>query len=354
MEHANHIVNKRIRNSKRLAPPIAFTTALPLEGRARDTVEEGRRTIENILDGKDKRKIIIVGPCSIHDTKAGLEYAEKLYKLSQEGGIKENLYLVMRTYFEKPRTTIGWKGLIRDPELNESFKIEKGLWKARKFLLDVANLGIPAATEFLDPIIPQYISDLISWGAIGARTTESQIHREMASGLSMPVGFKNSTEGGYEVAINAMESSGHEQHFIGHDEYGATAQQDTTGNEYTHVILRGGKDGPNCDSGRVREVQEMLGKRGLPDNIMIDCSHDNSGKDFRKQSGIFYNAFDQIRNGNKGIIGMMLESNLHEGRQTLDPKHPENLKYGLSVTDSCIGWEETESLIRDASYKLKI
>jgi 3-deoxy-7-phosphoheptulonate synthase len=333
--------NTHIEKSQVLISPIEIKSKLPLTDVAELTVVQSRQEIEAILDGKDQRKFIVGGPCSINDTKAAEDYAEKLKNLAER--VKDKLLLIMRVYFEKPRTTVGWKGLINDPDLDDSFHVEKGLLMARELLIKIAEMGLPAATEALDPIVPQYIADLISWTAIGARTTESQTHREMASGLSMPVGFKNSTDGSIQVALNALHAASEPHHFLGINEAGQVSVFRTTGNAYGHIILRGGDRKPNYDADSVKLAEEKLKKANLPPRIVIDCSHGNSCKDHRLQASVFENVIQQILDGNTSLVGMMLESNLYEGNQSLANR--EQLKYGVSVTDKCISWEETEKVI---------
>lgn len=332
-----------------LPSPEAIGRLLPAGERALETIAMGREAIRNILDGVDKRPFVVIGPCSIHDVPAALEYAERLEKLLAR--VKDQLFLVMRVYFEKPRTTVGWKGLINDPFMDDSFKIEEGIKIARKLLVQLADMGLPTATEALDPIIPQYISDLISWSAIGARTTESQTHREMASGLSTPVGFKNGTDGNIQVAINAMKSSLSPHNFLGIDSQGRISVYKTKGNRYSHVVLRGGEGQPNFDALSVAACQKALAAEGLNPKIMIDCSHGNSSKDHHKQPAVFAAVIQQILDGNDSIVGMMVESNLHEGNQKI-PADLTQLKYGVSVTDKCIDWETTEKTILEAAGKL--
>ncbi|MGB2131232.1 MAG: 3-deoxy-7-phosphoheptulonate synthase, partial [Marinobacterium sp.] len=306
--------------------------------------------IKDILDRKDKRLFVVVGPCSIHDTEAALEYGRKLKVLAEE--LKDSLYLVMRVYFEKPRTTVGWKGLINDPHLNDSFDIEEGLHIARKLLLDLSEMGLPLATEALDPISPQYMQDLISWSAIGARTTESQTHREMSSGLSCAVGFKNGTDGGLDVAVNAMKSVSHPHNFLGINGDGEVSMVRTRGNRYGHVVLRGGNGKPNYDSVSVKLCEQALEKAGQQSNIMIDCSHANSSKDPALQPLVAENVANQILEGNNSIVGLMIESNLDWGNQSI-PEDLSQLKYGVSVTDACIDWDATETCLRGMADKLK-
>lgn len=343
------ISDTHIEQSQVLITPIEIKTKVPLTDLAEITVLKSRQEIEAILDGKDSRKFIVVGPCSIHDVKAAEDYAKKLKKLSEQ--VKDRLLLIMRVYFEKPRTTVGWKGLINDPDLDDSFNIEKGLIMARSLLNNIAEMGLPSATEALDPIVPQYISDLISWTAIGARTTESQTHREMASGLSMPVGFKNGTDGSIQVALNALQAAREPHHFLGINDQGQVSIFRTTGNAYGHIILRGGDQKPNYDASSVKLAEEKLKEAKLPTRIVMDCSHGNSRKDHRLQASVFENVIQQVLNGNTSIVGMMLESNLYEGNQPLCSNR-EQLKYGVSVTDKCIGWKETERIILAAYDQL--
>ncbi len=333
-----------------LPTPAEVKAALPLSEQAARTALQGRETVRDILDRKDPRLFVVVGPCSIHDVDAALEYAGRLRALADE--VRESLVLVMRVYFEKPRTSIGWKGLINDPYMDDSFHIEKGLSAARKLLLDLAEMGLPTAGEALDPITPQYLSDLTTWTAIGARTTESQTHREMSSGLSTPVGFKNGTDGSLQVAINALHSVSSPHHFLGINQNGQCTVVHTRGNRYGHVVLRGGGARPNYDSVSIAMCEKELAKAGLPQNIVIDCSHGNSMKDHTLQPLVADNCVNQILEGNRSIVGLMLESNLNEGNQSL-PERPSELRYGVSITDACIGWETTERTLRDAAGRLK-
>lgn len=344
----NKLVNTNIKSSHVLPTPNQVKEKLPLTKSAEHTILQYREELENILDFQDSRKFIVVGPCSIHDPEAAIEYAEKLKLLAHK--VHDKLLLIMRVYFEKPRTTIGWKGLINDPDMDDSFKVEKGILIARSLLLKLAELGLPTATEALDPIIPQYISELVSWSAIGARTTESQTHREMASGLSMPVGFKNGTDGNINVALNALKSAQSTHHFLGINQKGQVSVFETQGNSHGHVILRGGTK-PNYDPQNVKLVEEQLKAAGLPSRIVIDCSHGNTNKDYRLQSRVLESAIEQIVDGNTSIVGMMLESNLYEGNQPINGNR-EGLKYGISVTDQCISWEETEKIILAAHAQL--
>src|ERR671932_1653374 len=340
--------NIRIDKSQVLITPVEIKSQVPLTDLAEITVLKSRQELEAILDGKYQRKFLVVGPCSIHDVQAAEDYAKRLKTLAER--VKDKLLLVMRVYFEKPRTTVGWKGLINDPDLDDSFHIEKGLIMARELLIKIAELGLPTATEALDPIVPQYISDLISWTAIGARTTESQTHREMASGLSMPVGFKNSTDGSIQVALNALQSAREPHHFLGINEEGQVSVFRTIGNAYGHIILRGSDRKPNFDADSVKLAEEKLKEAQLPCKIVIDCSHGNSKKNHKLQGSVFENVIQQIQDGNTSIVGMMLESNLYEGNQPI-PTDREQLKYGVSVTDKCIDWEETEKIVL-AAYEM--
>ena len=308
------------------------------------TVVLGRKAINAILTQQDPRQLVVVGPCSIHDTVGALEYAGKLNALRQEFG--DRLEIVMRVYFEKPRTTIGWKGLINDPHLDNSYDIDSGLKKARRLLLDITAMGLPTATEFLDPIIPQYISDLISWAAIGARTTESQTHREMASGLSMPVGFKNGTDGSLQIAIDAMGAAMRPHSFIGIDQEGVTSIVRTAGNSSGHVVLRGGRLRTNYDAESIQEAEKQLAGHGLPRVLMVDCSHANSGKQSAKQEDVWRNVIEQRAAGTRSLIGLMVESYLQEGTQPFPKDNKASLRYGVSITDACLGWEATERMLR--------
>ncbi len=345
----SRIENLNIASQQVLITPGALKKEMPASESAIKTIADGRQTIKNILDRKDQRIFLVVGPCSIHDVKAALEYGEKLKALADK--VDDTLYLVMRVYFEKPRTTVGWKGLINDPHLNDSFEIEEGLHIGRKLLLDLAETGVPTSTEALDPITPQYLQDLISWSAIGARTTESQTHREMSSGLSGAVGFKNGTDGGLEVAINALLSVANPHNFLGINKEGQVAIIATKGNAYGHVVLRGGGGKTNYDSVSVAQCEEQLEKAGITPNIMVDCSHANSSKDPALQPLIMENVSNQIIEGNKSLIGLMIESNLNFGAQKL--KNPDDLEYGVSITDGCIDWETTEKAILEMHKKLK-
>jgi 3-deoxy-7-phosphoheptulonate synthase len=344
------INNVNVLSQDLLPTPQQVKNALPLTAKAEHTVLDGRATIRRILDRADPRLFVVVGPCSIHDRKAAEEYAQRLKALADEVG--ETLFLVMRVYFEKPRTTTGWKGLINDPFMDDSFHIEKGLHMARELLLHVAEMGLPVATEALDPITPQYLSDLITWTAIGARTTESQTHRELASGLSTPVGFKNGTDGSLAVAINALQSASSPHHFLGINQDGLSAVFRTRGNRYGHIVLRGGNGRPNYDSVSIATTEKALAAAKLPLNICVDCSHGNSNKDPSLQSLVAENCVNQILEGNTSIVGLMLESNLGWGNQSI-PADLTQLKYGVSVTDACMDWAATEKTLRAAHEKLK-
>ena len=347
--------DKRIYNVNVVAQDVLLTPEevklrVPMTPNAQNTVLDGRLTVENILDRRDHRFLVVVGPCSIHDPPAALDYAQRLKRLAAE--VSDTLYVVMRVYFEKPRTTTGWKGLINDPHMNDSFDIEEGLQLARSLLRDINELGLPTGTEALDPISPQYLSDLIAWSAIGARTTESQTHREMASGLSTPVGFKNGTDGGLLVAVNALLSVSKPHSFLGIDQNGQVAVIRTKGNRYGHIVLRGGAKGPNYDSVTIALVEKELARSSLPANIVVDCSHANSNKDPSLQPLVMNDVVHQVIEGNQSIVGTMLESNINAGNQPI-PADLSQLKYGVSVTDACIDWTSTEKLLRDARQKLK-
>jgi 3-deoxy-7-phosphoheptulonate synthase len=329
--------------------PAEMHERLPISDPAAETVHQGRETIKAILDRKDSRLFVVVGPCSIHDAVAGYDYAQRLKALADD--VENTLFLVMRVYFEKPRTSVGWKGFINDPRMDDSFHIEEGMEKARAFLLQVTELGLPAATEALDPIGPQYLGDLVSWTAIGARTSESQTHREMASGLSTPVGFKNGTDGNTEVAINGIRSAARPHSFLGINEQGISSIVRTRGNPYSHLVLRGGER-PNYDTVSISMAERALAKAGLELNIVVDCSHANSYKDHNLQPLVMSDCVHQIREGNRSIIGMMLESNLVGGSQPI-PSDLSTLIYGCSVTDPCLDWAATEAAIRNAASQLQ-
>ena len=337
----DNINNTNVAAERVLISPLDLKRHLPNTTKGEETVRQGRVTIKDILGRKDPRLLVVVGPCSIHDVDAAMDYARRLAELRDK--VQDSLFIVMRIYFEKPRTTVGWKGLINDPYMDDSFRIEEGLHRARELLLWLADQGIPSATEALDPITPQYLSDLFSWSAIGARTTESQTHRELASGLSMPVGFKNGTDGGLDVAINALLSVSRPHSFLGINQRGQVTVIQTRGNACGHLILRGGNQ-PNYDSVNIALCEEALRKAGLPENIMVDCSHGNSSKKPELQPLVAENVANQIIEGNRSITGIMLESNIHAGNQPI-PKDLSQLGYGISVTDACIDWETTDKLL---------
>jgi 3-deoxy-7-phosphoheptulonate synthase len=332
-----------------LLAPVEVKAELPITTAIAKVVSNARARIRNILNGSDRRLLVVVGPCSIHDVKAAREYAEKLAKFRDE--VSDALEIVMRVYFEKPRTTVGWKGLINDPHLNGTFDINYGIRMARGLLLDVAKLGLPSATELLDPIVPQYLADLISWTAIGARTTESQTHREMSSGLSMPVGFKNGTDGSIDVAINALLSARQPHRFLGVNNEGMASIVTTTGNPDGHIVLRGGKQGPNYDSVHVEAIANRLSDRKLLPYMMVDCSHDNSGQDYKNQPIVLQDIAEQVRNGSEHIVGIMLESHLNRGKQPL--KELAKLEYGKSITDGCISFETTVETLTDLANAVR-
>ena len=331
----------RIDSLRPLIPPAILMEELPASEADTQLIAEARADVARIVTGEDDRLVVVVGPCSIHDPEAGLEYARRLKPLSDT--LRADLKIVMRTYFEKPRTTVGWKGLINDPKLDGSFSINLGLRVARKFLLDVVQLGVPTATEFLDPISPQFVADLVSWGAIGARTTESQVHRELASGLSMPVGYKNGTSGDVQIAVDAVRSSAAPHRFLSVTKQGLAAIVSTRGNRHCHVILRGGRTGPNYAAEAIAEAGEALGNAGLRPALMVDCSHANSQKNHKNQVRVGESLAAQVRSGSQAIFGVMLESNLVEGRQDVVPGKP--LTHGQSITDACLGFEETTPVL---------
>lgn len=347
------VFDNNILGYETLPSPRGLMEDIQLSASDREFIASSRRQIEDILNKKNKRKIIIVGPCSIHDTKTCMEYAEKIKKLSDE--VSDELIIVMRTYFEKPRTVIGWTGLIYDPNLDESYKIADGLRIARRFLKDITELRIPCGTEFVGSVVPQYIADMISWAAIGARTTESQVHRQLASGLSMPVGFKNSTSGDISVAVDAAKAARYGHKFIGIDVYGNTCAVETKGNKYSHVVLRGGNGIPNCKPELVFQTLQFLDKAEIPRNVIIDCSHGNSDKKYEKQEEVAYSVLQQIIDGNNDIVGIMLESYIHEGKQPFPKTLQErrDLIKGVSITDGCISLETTERVIRKCYDMLK-
>ena len=338
-----------IERIQRLQPPAEIKALLPMTETANRTVVTGRDTVKRILAGEDPRLLLVVGPCSIHDPASALEYAQRLARLQQ--ATAKELFILMRVYFEKPRTTIGWKGLVNDPHLDNSCDVEAGLKIGRKLLLQITELGIATATEFLDPVVPQYIADLVSWAAIGARTTESQTHRELASGLSMPIGFKNGTDGSLHAAIDAMFAARHPHTFLGIDQDGATSLVKAKGNPWGHIVLRGGRGHTNYDAENLRLTAEQLAKANLPPAIMVDCSHANSGKKHERQEVVWQSLIAQKVAGNRSLIGAMVESFLHEGSQKF-PQPVAALKYGVSITDPCIGWETTERLVRWGAEEL--
>ncbi len=342
--------NINIDNFSVLITPKGLKDKLPLTEKAIETITESRQVIRNILDRTDKRLFVVIGPCSIHDTQAALDYAKRLKVLAEK--VQDTIYVVMRVYFEKPRTTVGWKGLINDPHLNDSFEIEEGLHIGRKLLLDISEMGLPLATEALDPISPQYLQDLISWSAIGARTTESQTHREMSSGLSCAVGFKNGTDGGLSVATNALNSVSHSHSFLGINSTGEVSIIKTSGNQYGHIVLRGGGGKPNYDSVNIKNCEQALAKANLKENIMVDCSHENSSKDPSLQPLVAKDITHQIVDGNKSIVGLMIESNIGFGNQKMT-ENPADLEYGVSITDGCIDWKQTEDCLLDMQEKLR-
>jgi 3-deoxy-7-phosphoheptulonate synthase len=335
--------NLRVVDTTLLKSPNQLLGELPLTARAAETVARAREQIEELLSGRDTRKLVIVGPCSIHDPAAALDYASRLHKLSTSLG--DQLLVVMRVYFEKPRTTVGWKGLINDPHLDGTYDIPTGMRRARELLLELAEMGIPAATEMLDPIIPQYLADLVAWAAIGARTTESQTHREMSSGLSMPIGFKNGTDGNLSIAVNAMIAASRPHSFLGIDGDGRVGVVQTRGNPFTHLVLRGGNTGPNYHSTDVQGAAEILTKSRVCNQIMVDCSHDNSAKDYANQPKVLTDVGAQIKDGFSHILGVMIESNLVAGRQDLS-KDGKPLTYGQSITDACVDFATTERMLQ--------
>jgi len=338
MTESRPVANLNVARFQSLITPRQLKRELPIGELSHATVLRGREEVNAILDGADDRFLALVGPCSIHDVRAALEYAERLGRLRAELG--DRIAIVMRAYFEKPRTTVGWKGLINDPALDGSFDMERGLRMARRLLLDITALGLPAGTEMLEPITPQYIDDLVSWAAIGARTIESQTYRQMASGLSMPVGYKNTTEGHLKPAVEAFLAALEPHRFLGIDEDGHTSIVETRGNRAGHVILRGGRERPNYDPQRVAEAVATLEGAGLPGRLVVDCSHANSGKRHERQQAVWSSVIDQRAGGSRALLGAMLESNLFEGRQDL-VRAPEDLRYGVSITDACIGWDDT-------------
>ncbi len=339
---ASHLTDDlRITSLREVSSPLEVHSEYPITDIAAKTIFETRQATHRILHGEDDRLLVIVGPCSIHDTKAALEYAKLIQQAREK--YADDLLIIMRVYFEKPRTTVGWKGLINDPHLNDSFDINTGIRKARKLLLDINNMGVPAGTEFLDLITPQYVADLVSWGAIGARTTESQGHRELASGISCPIGFKNSTNGGFSIAIDAIGAASHPHHFLSLTKEGKSAIFETRGNEDCHIILRGGNDKPNYDTASVAHAVEKLESANIDSGVMIDFSHANSLKQHKRQIDVSHDVAAQIATSNHSIKGVMIESHLNEGRQNNVPDTP--LKYGVSITDACVSWQDTEPML---------
>jgi len=342
----------RIEGLAPLLPPAILMEEVPLSERASETVAAGRNAVGRALRGEDDRLVVVVGPCSIHDTAAALDYARRLKPVADQ--LAGELVTVMRVYFEKPRTTVGWKGLINDPDLDGSFRINKGLRIARQLLCDVAEIGLPVGCEFLDPITPQFIADVVSWGAIGARTTESQVHRELASGLSVPVGFKNGTDGNLQIAIDAMRSAAHPHRFLSVTKQGVAAIVATRGNPDTHVILRGAAGGVNYDAGSVAKACAALESAGMPKRVMIDCSHGNSAKDHRKQALAAHAIAEQVAAGSRGIVGAMIESHLVSGRQNVPARGSAcQLVYGQSITDACVSWEETLPMLHELAGSVR-
>ena len=339
-----------IQSIEPLPTPVEFIDKFPITPQIAQLVSDGREEIAGILRGEGDRLLVIAGPCSIHDVESGLEYATRLKKLAD--AVQDRILVVMRVYFEKPRTTVGWKGLIYDPHLNGSFDITTGLGMAREFLLRVSDLGLLSAIEFVDPITPQYIADLISWAAIGARTAESQTHRQMASGLSMPVGLKNGTGGSVQLAVDGVVAAQAKQAFLGVDANGRASTVVTKGNPDCHIVLRGGSRGPNYDADSVADAVDRLQRAGVSTQLVVDCSHANCGRDYTKERVAFFDVLDQRISGNSNLVGVMLESHLNEGNQRLDESNPGSLSYGVSITDPCINWEETEELLTSAHQKL--
>ncbi len=341
--------NLHVKETARLLTPRALKAEFPMSEASNRTVVESRQSVMEILGQKDPRLLVVVGPCSIHDVDAALEYGGRLNALRAE--LADQMEVIMRVYFEKPRTTIGWKGLINDPHLDGSYDIETGLKKARKLLLDLTGMGMATATEFLDPIIPQYTADLVTWAAVGARTTESQTHREMASGLSMPIGFKNGTDGSLQIALDAMQSARTPHSFLGIDQEGITSIIRTTGNPAGHVVLRGGRSRPNYDAESIREAEMKLVQASLVPVMMVDCSHANSAKQHARQEEVWRSVIEQRAAGTRSVIGVMVESYLNEGNQPF-PRPRSELRYGVSITDACIGWDVTERMLRSGAENL--
>ena len=347
----NDLIDLRISRIRPLIPPAVLLEEMPAQGSTGVTVLEGRRDTSRIVQGKDDRLVVVVGPCSIHDVPAALDYAAKLKKLRED--LKEDLHIIMRVYFEKPRTTVGWKGLINDPDLNGTFNINKGLRMARQLLCEINEMGVPCGCEFLDTISPQFTSDLVSWGAIGARTTECQLHRELTSGLSMPVGFKNGTGGSLKLAVDAVVSAQNPHCFLSVSTQGLAAIVNTTGNDDCHVILRGGSSGPNYQNETVDELSSILAKASLKDRVMIDCSHGNSKKIHTNQPKVAADIAKRIASGDNRIIGLMIESNINAGNQKLVEGRADDLKYGVSITDACIDWNDTERVCKDLAAAVR-
>jgi 3-deoxy-7-phosphoheptulonate synthase len=343
MPQATRLDDVRIRDVRPLISPALLQYELPADDSVQGFVERSRAEVAGVVHGSDPRLLAIVGPCSIHDHAQALEYAHRLHALA--GELREDLLLVMRVYFEKPRTTVGWKGFINDPRLDGSFRINEGLRLARQLLLEIAQLGLPAGTEFLDLLSPQYISDLISWGAIGARTTESPSHRQLASGLSCPIGFKNGTDGGVQMAADALIACRSPHAFIGMTKMGVAAVFETEGNGDCHIILRGGTRGPNYEAAEIEAACALLRRSGVTERVMVDCSHANSAKDWRRETAVAHDLAQQVAGGEQRILGVMIESHLHEGRQDLKPGVP--IARGVSITDGCIGWDRTEEVLRE-------
>ena len=346
---ASRIKNLNVASISPLDPPSEYLAEIPITREVEELVVRSRQEIADIVSGDDDRLLVITGPCSIHDEAAGREYAERLAALAAE--VSDNVMVVMRVYFEKPRTTVGWKGLINDPNLDGTCNMAEGLRRARQFLMGVCEIGLPCATEFLDPFTPQYIADLISWGAIGARTAESQTHRQLASGLSMPIGFKNGTGGSIQLAVDGMIAASAQHAFLGIDDAGSAAVVQTSGNDSCHIVLRGGSDGPNYDAEHVAVAQKALQNSGMAPNLVVDCSHANCDKDHTKQPVAFRDVLTQRVDGNRGIVGVMLESHLNAGNQSLNGDRS-SLKYGVSITDPCVDWQTTEALLREAAEVL--
>jgi 3-deoxy-7-phosphoheptulonate synthase len=340
----------RIAQLKPLIPPAILMETLPLSDAASQTVADARQSISDSLNGKSDRLIVIVGPCSIHDESAAREYGKRLSLVKEK--YADELCIVMRVYFEKPRTTVGWKGLINDPDLDESFKINKGLHKARGLLLELAEMGVPAACELLDTISPQFIADLVSWGAIGARTTESQIHRELSSGMSCPIGFKNGTDGNVQIAVDAIRAAGHSHHFLSVTKQGLAAIVATNGNPDCHLILRGSNAGPNFSAEHVSSTVDILKSAGVNSRLIVDCSHGNSNKDYKRQHAVATDIADQFRNGSTDVFGVMIESNLVEGNQKVI--EGQELVYGKSITDACVGWDETVQILEELAEAVRV